>query len=112
MRKGAQTGQMHPSIARHLPRMSSAVELGQFIKITCQHCRVTHRYDPGDLIKVLGDVPFLNIHENFHCSKCGKRDYLSAGLETPCARERVGMRVRRLVEIRTVQKPVWKDVTL
>ena len=92
--------------------MSSAVELGQFIKITCQHSRVTHRYDPADLIKVLGDVPFLNIQENFHCSKCGKRGYMSAGLETPCARERVSMTARRLVEIRTVQKPVWKDVTV
>ena len=96
MRKGAQTGRMHPSIARHLPRMSSAVEFGQFIKIACQHCRVTHRCDPSDLIKVFGDVPFLNIQENFHCSKFGKRDYMSAGLERPCAHERVGMTVRRL----------------
>lgn len=112
MRKGAQTGRMHPSIARHLPRMSSAVKLGQFIKITCQHCRVTHRYDPDDLIEVLGDVPFLNIQTNFHCSKCGKRDYMSADLETPSARERVGMTVRKLVEIRTVRRPVWEDITL
>jgi len=112
MRKVAQTGRMHPSIAKHLPKMSLAVELGQFIKISCQHCRVTHRYDPDDLIKVLGDVPFLNIQANFHCSKCGKRDYMSADLETPSARERVGMTVRKLVEIRTVRRPVWEDITL
>ena len=37
---------------------------------------------------------------------------MSADLETPSARERVGMTVRKLVEIRTVRRPVWEDVTL
>lgn len=112
MRERKQIGRMHPGTAKHLPRMSQAAELGQLVKITCTWCKVTHRYDPADLHQLLGNVPFLDIEINFRCSKCGKREYLKSDLELPSARDRVGMTVRRLVEIRTVQRPVWKDVTL
>ena len=95
-----------------LPTMSTAVELGQFIKISCTWCRVSHCYDPADLKQLLGDVPFVNIEIHFRCSDCGKKEYMMAYIENPPARERVGTTVRRLVEIRTVRRPVWKDVKL
>lgn len=112
MRKRNQTGRMHPGVVRHLPTMAAAVDLGQLVKITCTWCKTSHRYEPGDLMNLLGNVPFLNIEINFRCSGCGQREYLKSDLEMPPAQERVGMTVRRLVEIKTVQRPVWKDVTL
>jgi hypothetical protein len=107
-----QTRGMHPGKVQHLPTMSKSAEIGQLITITCTWCRISHRYEPCDLLQLLGDVPFLNIEINFRCSECGKQEYLKAALDMPSANARVGMKVRRLVEIRTIRKPIWKDVTL
>ena len=107
-----QTGRMHPALTSRLPRMSTAIEHGQFIKISCTWCHISHCYDPADLKQLIGDVPFLNIEIHFRCSDCGKKEYMMAYIENPPARERVGMVVRRLVEIRTVRRPIWKDVKL
>ncbi|MCV9965433.1 hypothetical protein OIU34_26500 [Pararhizobium sp. BT-229] len=112
MKERKQIGRMHPALVRHLPTMSTAVTHGQLIKLSCTWCKTTHRYEPADLMQLRGNVPFLNIEVNFRCSGCGKQEYLKSDLEVPSAKDRVGMTVRRLVEIKTVQRPVWKDVKL
>ena len=111
-RKDKQTAGIYPGEARRLPHMSEFAELGHLIKISCTWCRVSHCYGPADMITLLGDVPFLNIEIHFRCSDCGKKEYMMAYIENPPARERVGMTVRQLVEIRTVRRPIWKDVKL
>ncbi|MER9190240.1 hypothetical protein [Mesorhizobium australicum] len=43
------------------------------------------------------------------CRRCGKNEYMHAETQNPSARERQGIRVTRLAEIRTVRRIVWKD---
>lgn len=111
-RKDKQTAGMYPGEAGRLPHMSRFSELGHLIKISCTWCRTSHFYDPADMITLLGDVPLLNIEINFRCSGCGKKEYMMSDVEFPPARERIGLTVRRLVEVRTVRRPIWKDVKL
>ena len=112
MTQSYRPGLTHPAVSSHLPKLSAFEADGHIIRVTCTWCRRTHRYRPGDLMQLLGDVPFLYIEKQFRCSDCGKRDYMDARLEMPSAKERVGMRIRRLVEVRTVRQPIWEDVTL
>lgn len=107
-----QLGRIHPGVAARLPKLSTAIELGQLVKMCCTWCRTTHHYYPQDLMTLLGDVPFLNIEMNFRCSKCGKREYMKADLQLLAARQQVGLKVRKLIEVKTVRRPVWKDVKL
>jgi hypothetical protein len=37
---------------------------------------------------------------------------MNAQFELPTAAQMVGMKIRRLVAIKTVKRPVWEDITL
>lgn len=49
------------------------------------------------------------VAEKMRCEGCGRRDYLNATLSIPSAEERQAMKLRRLAEVRTVRKVVWRD---
>jgi hypothetical protein len=44
---------------RGLPKYSlaNAHGDGMLVKVRCQLCSITHRYRPGDLLVVCGDIP-------------------------------------------------------
>lgn len=89
--------------------LSDAHAAGQLLTVRCGHCRTTRHYLPGDVITVLGDVGLYGIVGRMRCEKCGDREWLSASFSMPSARERQGMRVRRLAKVETVRKVVWRD---
>ena len=100
----------HP---RHkIPTLSSFTTQTLFIKVGCRLCSVRHLYRPADLIPLCGDVTVFEIAGKFRCERCGKKSYMAADLYSPMASETVGLKVRKLVEIKLVRKPVWQDVTL
>jgi hypothetical protein len=83
-----------------------------YIKIDCAHCRVKHLYDPADLIKLCGDIQVRRIARQFRCQLCKRKDYLSSELLSPTASELAGMKVRKLIEIKLIRRPVWQDLKL
>jgi hypothetical protein len=52
------------------------------------------------------------IPKKFRCERCDTKQYLRADLISPSAAEMVGLRVRKLMEIKHIRKPIWKDVKL
>jgi len=91
------------------PPLSKAHDDGDLIRVYCSVCRLTRVYLPSDLIKVAGDIPPRRLERQMRCQKCKSKDYLTATNWRPTAQERVGLRIRRLVEIRTVRKVIWRD---
>ena len=90
-------------------RLSDAHDVGQLIRINCQHCNIKRHYRPADLRRLVGDVACDNAMKGMRCEKCGKADYLVAFAWNPTARELAGLSIRRLADIRMVRKVVWND---
>lgn len=81
--------------------------LDYLVQVKC--CRVRY-YRPEDLITLIGDMPVLSMETKMHkCEDCERRDNMTVRLFYPTAVERQRMTVRRLVEVRTIRRPVWRD---
>lgn len=89
--------------------MSQAAGIGQVVKIRCIHCNIARHYLPQDIQQIFGDVGLDRLDGAMRCAACGKREYIVAAIGIPSAAERAGMTIRRLVEIRTVRRVVWRD---
>lgn len=76
------------------------------IRVRC--CRTRH-YRVDDIIEVFGDLLVIGMEGGLRCEDCGGNEWLSASLELPTARERASMRVRELVRIETIRRPIWRD---
>ncbi|MBB6304691.1 putative nucleic-acid-binding Zn-ribbon protein [Rhizobium leucaenae] len=100
---------LSPTKLAQLPKLSS-FQASHYVQIKCDMCRIRHLYEPADLIQVFGDLPFFGIEQQFRCSRCGKKEYLTSKLRPVSGPEAVGITVRRLVRIKTLRRPVWKDV--
>lgn len=81
---------------------------GQIVAVTCNRCKVTHRYLPEDLIRLRGDMNLARLLRRFRCERHGD-DAMWLTIEDPTAVERQAMQLRRLVDIRIKRIPVWKD---
>jgi hypothetical protein len=88
--------------------LGQAHRAGQLARISCDYCRITRYFEPADLERLVGDVPFRALLEVMRCEKCGRRDYLDVVLLIPTAKERVGIRVRRLADVRYVRRVIWE----
>ena len=93
---------------RNVQTLSLAHEVGQLIRVRCLNCNITRHYLPGDLAKLVGDIPFWDVERHMRCERCKRRE-LDAGIILPSAAERLKIRVRRLVEIRMVRRVIWRD---
>lgn len=92
--------------------LSSAVQNGQLVWVDCGYChdRYGRRYyDPGDLIKVFGDVDVSRLSRAMKCERCGRNDNIECDVIVPVAAERERIAVRRLVKIEVRKRPVWRD---
>lgn len=99
--------------ARHkIPTLSAFTTDSLFIRIKCTWCKIDHLYRPADLVPLCGDITVYEIAGKFRCERCDKKSYMEAELYSPMAADTVGLKVRKLVEIKLVRKPVWQDVTL
>jgi hypothetical protein len=76
------------------------------VRVSC--CGVRH-YRVDEVAKVLGNIRVVDLGRHMSCEKCGGREYLSWTLSYPSASERASIRVRRLVRIDTIKRPVWRD---
>ena len=89
--------------------LSEAHRVGQLARVTCHFCHVTRHFEPADLERLLGDVPFHALLDRMRCEKCRRRDYLVAVLTIPTAEERLNTGVRRLVDVRYMRRVTWRD---
>jgi hypothetical protein len=61
------------------------------------------------LQRLAGNVGCEDVVRVMRCDKCRHTGYLVATAWNPAARERVGLRIRRLADIRMVRKVIWED---
>lgn len=99
---------LSPTKIAQLPKLSSFQDR-HYVQIKCSWCRSQHLYEPADLVQIFGDLPFMGIEEKFRCSQCGKKEYLTSKLRSVSGPDAVGITVRRLVKIKTLRRPIWKD---
>jgi len=103
---------IHPFRRLRLWSLKSAGEQGQILVITCNFCRITHRYLPADLEKLCGEMTLDRVLTRFRCDGCNKKNYLRMSLHFPNGSEYGNLRIRRLKNVRTVTIPVWTDDVL
>ncbi|MFK0690896.1 hypothetical protein ACFX5Q_22230 [Mesorhizobium sp. IMUNJ 23033] len=89
--------------------LGNAHDIGQLVLVRCGLCNVKRWYQPSDLREIFGDIEVELVGGKMSCERCGKNDCMHAETQNPTARERQGIRVRRLAEIRTVRRIVWRD---
>lgn len=94
------------------PTPSSYSGGSYYIKIDCAHCRAKRFYEPVDIQQLCRNISIRRIAQQFRCELCNKKDPLTAEMLSPSSKELVGMEVRRLVQIRIIRKPIWKDIKL
>lgn len=101
-----------PLSDREVFRLSSADLQNQVIRIYCHFCRTARRYLPTDLIEVVGDVPVYELTSGMKCDNCGRGEYLAASCESTSGHDIGKLAIRRLVTIRTVRVPIWREDVL
>ncbi|MBB3544230.1 putative nucleic-acid-binding Zn-ribbon protein [Rhizobium sp. BK399] len=101
--------EIHPFKRLRAWTLLAARDQGQLISITCDYCRVTHRYLATDLIELCGNVTLDKVLRRFRCERCGKKNYLNMTLHVPHGSEFGDLPIRRLREVRTTRIPVWCD---
>jgi hypothetical protein len=100
--------------SRKLQRWSllDAEMAGQLLAITCQFCNTKHFHKPGDFLKFRDNMSLAKLIGKMRCETCKRKDYMHIDIHHPYGDDFGKLKVRRLVEVRTVKLPVWKDVTL
>lgn len=77
--------------------------------VRCGLSNVKRWYQPGDLREIFGDIEAELVGSKMTCERCGKNEFMHVETQNPSARERQGIRVRRLAAIRTIRRVVWQD---
>ncbi|TGS19049.1 hypothetical protein EN852_001615 [Mesorhizobium sp. M2E.F.Ca.ET.209.01.1.1] len=90
---------------RVVQTLNRAHEIGQLIRVRCINCNITRHYLPGDLAKLMGDIPFWDVERH---ERCRRREF-DVDILLPSAAQGVKIRVRRLVGVRMVRRVIWKD---
>lgn len=93
---------------RLVQTLCKAHEVGQLIRVRCNNCNITRHYLPGDLLKLVGDIPFWDVERHMRCERCKRREF-DVDILLPSASEGLKIRVRRLVEIKMVRRVIWRD---
>ena len=79
------------------------------VRITCQACRLTHRYLSRDLLLLCGDIGIHQIPRKFRCDKCKSKEWMAANWESNHGDQIGKLAIRRLVKVKYVRVPVWED---
>ena len=86
--------------------LSDADRLCQVVRVHCHYCRTTRHYLPKDLMTLLGDVAAYGMTSRMRCDHCGRSDYMSAKCDSVSGADIGKIRVRRLIEVKTVKVPI------
>jgi hypothetical protein len=88
--------------------LSNAHDTGQLVRVYCGPCCKKRWYLPSDLKQLVGDIEAGDIPRHMRCEKCCNKE-LQVEFQYLTARERQGIRIRRLAEVRIVRKVIWVD---
>ncbi|TBH22195.1 hypothetical protein ELG64_01070 [Rhizobium leguminosarum] len=92
--------------------LRDAAEAGQLLEVTCQFCRTTYRFFPDDLLKLTTNVSLARLASRFRCERCDRGDYMNLKVLQIWRSEFGKLKVRRLIKVTTVKKPIWEDGVL
>lgn len=85
------------------------VALRTLLRVRCNVCRRTHNYRPEDLIEIFGDIDADLLDERMRCERDAMHGRLEITSFLPQGEKAVGLRIRRLVAIKMVRVPVWRE---
>lgn len=88
-------------------KLTDAARNGVMIHVRCPYDKRERLYLTADLIKAFGNMEVDDLDRKFKCSRCGSLVTIKTML--PTASERQGIILRRLVDIVTIKRPVWRD---
>ena len=81
-----------------------------FVEVKCGRCRVVHLYHPDDIIQLVGgDLAIYEVVGHFSCERCKGREYLKASWKAVFGPDVGKTPIGRLVRVRYVRVPVWRD---
>jgi hypothetical protein len=89
--------------------LSNLITHMSLVRVTCRYCKRAHCYRPEDLIQIFGDVDVDSLMERMKCENGGDHGVLDVKSFAPSGADAVGLRIRRLVAIKMVRVPVWRE---
>jgi hypothetical protein len=92
--------------------LSSADARSMLVKMRCYRCRIEHKYRPDDIVQLAGDLALHDITSHFRCERCKSRDFLRADWHHIYGPDVGRTTIRRLVRVRFVRIPEWRDETI
>lgn len=75
----------------------------------CHTCNTLHHYRPEDVLQIFGDVDANSLHRRIKCERCRSNLAMSVDYFQPTGAEIVGMKIRRLVAIKLLRVPIWRE---
>ncbi|MBY3513046.1 hypothetical protein HFN76_12480 [Rhizobium laguerreae] len=99
-------------ISKKLSRWSleEARQVGHVLVIRCGLCNITRRFLPSDILQLRKNTTLNRLR--FVCQECNKSSYIDVNVYYPSAGDIGRLPIRRLVGMRDVRMPVWRDETL
>lgn len=91
--------------------LSDAMKHSELALIRCSHCKTERYYLLRDLRTLFGDIECDDVvyQQSWRCTQCGRVRSLDIDLVNIPAAERRGIKVRRLVRVDYIRRPVWQD---
>lgn len=93
---------------KHVYLLSQAEKHARYAAIWCRYCKKRRYFLLSELRQAFGDIDCDSVvdHNNWRCTKCDGNGRIDIKIEDPPAS---GATVRRLVRIKMIRRPVWKD---
>ncbi|OJF91738.1 hypothetical protein AX761_22055 [Rhizobium sp. 58] len=63
-------------------------------------------------MQLCGDIPIHDVAAHFRCEKCKHKTYLQAGYFSIYGPDIGKISLRRLVRVKVIHKPIWRDETI
>ncbi len=89
--------------------LSNLVDYLQLVRVTCTYCKRSQVYRPEDLIQIYGDVDVDSLMSRMRCEAGAEHGHLDVKAFSPSGKEAVWLKIRRLVALKMMRVPVWRD---
>lgn len=89
--------------------LSNLVQQMQLVRVACCYCKRGHVYRPEDLIQIFGDVDVDSLMDRMKCERDASHGMMDVKTFSPSGSEAVGLKIRRLVALKMVRVPVWRE---
>jgi hypothetical protein len=81
----------------------------QIVRVHCGYCNTKRVYLIKDVITLLGDVPIYSMERAMKCDHCGRSDGIEARCDAVQSSDIGKLKIRRLVGIKMVRVPIWRE---